>query len=186
MKSILLALGSTAALTASMPQTENLVFVTGSLGGSWYPTGGAIKSTVEGLNDEFSIRVGPCGGLANIKEISIVQAFLEMSNTISAAFATTGREPSTEPMERICNVAHLYLPVVQAAVVDTDMASSNDFKGKRLAVTPRGSTAAQLARLVLSTVDPDYDDLYHVNFASMSDQVNMMKDGQLDGFFQAT
>lgn len=109
-----------------------------------------------------------------------------MSNTISAAHVTTGREPFTEPMERICSVAYLYLPVVQAAVVDTDMASSNVFKGKHLAVTPRVSTAAQLARLVLSTVDPDCDDLDHVNFASMSDTVNMMKDGQLDGFFQAT
>ncbi|MCR9085744.1 MAG: hypothetical protein NXH97_03260 [Rhodobacteraceae bacterium] len=122
MNSILLALGSTDALTALTPQTENLVFVTGSPRGFWCPTGGAIKSTVEGLNDEFSIRVGPCGGLANIKVISIVQAFLEMSNTISAAHATTGREPFTEPMERICNVAHLYLPDVQAAIVDTDMA----------------------------------------------------------------
>lgn len=186
MKNILIALGSAAALTASMAQAENLVFVTGSPGGSWYPTGGAIKSAVEDLNDDISIQVRPGGGLANIKAISLGQAQLGMSNTISAVDAIAGREPFDGPMEGICNVAYLYPQVVQAAVVDTDMTSFNDFEGKRLAVTPRGNTAEQLARLVLSTVDLDYDDLDQVNFASMSDQVNMMKDGQVDGFFQAT
>lgn len=67
MNSILLALGLTDALTASMAQTESLVFVTGSPGGSWYPTGGAVKSTVEGFDDDNLIQAGPGGGLANIK-----------------------------------------------------------------------------------------------------------------------
>ncbi len=165
---------------------ETLEFVTGSPGGSWYPTGGAIKSAVEDMFDDVSIQVRPGGGLANIKAIGLGKAQLGMSNTISAVDARLGKEPFEGPIENICNVAYLYPQVIQAAVVDMDMKSFEDFRTKRLAVTPRGNTAEQLARLTLEAAGLSYDDLGQVNFASMSDQVNMMKDGQVDGFFQAT
>ncbi|MGP1254803.1 MAG: TAXI family TRAP transporter solute-binding subunit [Kiloniellales bacterium] len=165
---------------------ENLVFVTGSPGGSWYPTGGAIKAAVEDIFDDISIQVRPGGGLANLQAVSQGIAQLGMSNNISAVDAMQGREPFTEPMNGICNVAYLYPQVIQAAVVNPEITSFEELAGRRLAVTPRGNTAEQLARLTLSTVGLDYDDLDQVNFASMSDQVNMMKDGQVDGFFQAT
>ena len=182
-------LTAVAALALSTPaafaQTD-LIFVTGSPGGSWYPTGGAIKSAVEGLFDDVSIQVRPGGGLANIQAIGQGLAQLGMSNTISAVDAAAGRAPFEAPVENICNVAYLYPQVIQAAVTNMEIETFEQFAGGRLAVTPRGNTAEQLARLTLETVGLTYDDLDQVNFASMSDQVNMMKDGQVDGFFQAT
>ena len=182
-----LTIGLVAAIAAAPAVAEErLVFVTGSPGGSWFPTGGAIKAAVEELFDDVSVQVRPGGGLANIQAVSEGLAQLGMSNSISAVDATLGREPFAEPIDEICNVAYLYPQVIQAAVVNPEITSFEDFAGKRLAVTPRGNTAEQLARLTLSTVGLSYDDLDQVNFASMSDQVNMMKDGQVDGFFQAT
>lgn len=171
---------------AAAAEAENLTFVTGSPGGSWYPTGGAIKSAVEELFDDIQIQVRPGGGLANIKAISVGKAHLGMSNTISAVDANLGKAPFDAPVTNICNVAYLYPQVIQAAVVNMDIKSFEDFQDKRLAVTPRGNTAEQLAQLTLKAAGLTYDDLDQVNFASMSDQVNMMKDGQVDGFFQAT
>lgn len=185
-RSITCTIGALALLGATPALAADLVFVTGSPGGSWYPTGGAVKAATEDLFGDVTIQVRPGGGLANIKAISLGKADLGMSNTISAVDASLGKEPFTEPMEGICNVAYLYPQVIQAAVVNLDIRSFEDFRGHKLAVTPRGNTAEQLARLVLSTVDLTYDDLDQVNYASMSDQVNMMKDGQVDGFFQAT
>jgi len=182
----LTAIGFVALLGAASATAENLVIVTGRPGGSWYPAGGAIKSAGEDLNDDISVQVRPGGGLANIKAIGKGIAHLGMSNTISAVDATKGKPPFDEPVEGICNVAYLYPQVIQAAVVNMDVKSFADLKGKRLATTPKGNTAEQLARMVLSTVDLTYDDLDQINYASMSDQVNMMKDGQVDGFFQAT
>ena len=182
-----LTIGLVAAIAAAPAVAEErLVFVTGSPGGSWFPTGGAIKAAVEELFDDVSVQVRPGGGLANIQAVSEGLAQLGMSNSISAVDASLGREPFAEPVDDICNVAYLYPQVIQAAVVNPEITSFEDFAGKRLAVTPRGNTAEQLARLTLSTVGLSYDDLDQVNFASMSDQVNMMKDGQVDGFFQAT
>ena len=174
------------ALAGPAAAQSQLVFVTGSPGGSWYPTGGAIKAAVEDLFDDVSIQVRPGGGLANIQAIGEGLAQLGMSNTISAVDAAAGRAPFEAPVENICNVAYLYPQVIQAAVTDTSIDSFEALADRRLAVTPRGNTAEQLARLTLETVGLDYDDLDQVNFASMSDQVNMMKDGQVDGFFQAT
>ena len=187
LKRLHLTIGLVAAIAAAPAAAkERLVFVTGSPGGSWFPTGGAIKAAVEELFDDVSVQVRPGGGLANIEAVSKGLAQLGMSNSISAVDATLGREPFAEPVDDICNVAYLYPQVIQAAVVNPDITSFEDFAGRRLAVTPRGNTAEQLARLTLSTVGLSYDDLDQVNFASMSDQVNMMKDGQVDGFFQAT
>lgn len=175
-----LSILSTGAMAA------DVVFVTGSPGGSWYPTGGAIKAAVEDIFDDVSVQVRPGGGLANIQAIGQGLAQFGMSNTISAVDATLGKEPFEQPITNICNVAYLYPQVIQAAVTDMDINTFEEFAQKKLAVTPRGNTAEQLARLTLSTVGLSYDDLDQVNFASMSDQVNMMKDGQVDGFFQAT
>lgn len=174
------------SLTATAATADNLVFVTGSPGGSWYPTGGAIKAAVEDIFDDVSVQVRPGGGLANIQAIGEGLAQFGMSNTISAVDATLGKEPFEQPITNICNVAYLYPQVIQAAVTDMEIDTFEEFASRKLAVTPRGNTAEQLARLTLSTVDLTYDDLDQVNFASMSDQVNMMKDGQVDGFFQAT
>lgn len=173
-------------VTATAATADNLVFVTGSPGGSWYPTGGAIKAAVEDIFDDVSVQVRPGGGLANIQAIGEGLAQFGMSNTISAVDATLGKEPFEQPISNICNVAYLYPQVIQAAVTDLEIDSFEEFAERKLAVTPRGNTAEQLARLTLSTVGLTYDDLDQVNFASMSDQVNMMKDGQVDGFFQAT
>ncbi|MCG8592942.1 MAG: hypothetical protein MI785_01020 [Kiloniellales bacterium] len=79
-----LAIGLIAAIAAAPAAAEEkLVFVTGSPGGSWFPTGGAIKAAVEELFDGISVQVRPGGGLANIKAVSKGLAQLGMSNSIS-------------------------------------------------------------------------------------------------------
>jgi len=178
--------GVALSVMCTVAVADDVVFVTGSPGGSWYPTGGAIKAAVEDIFDDVSVQVRPGGGLANIQAIGQGLAHFGMSNTISAVDATLGKEPFEQPISNICNVAYLYPQVIQAAVTDMDIDTFDEFVDKKLAVTPKGNTAEQLARLTLSTVGLSYDDLDQVNFASMSDQVNMMKDGQVDGFFQAT
>lgn len=186
-RKVTIGIGFIAAMAAAPAMAnERLVFLTGSPGGSWFPLGGAIKAAVEDIFDDVVIQVRPGGGLANIKAIELGRAQLALSNTISAVDASFGRAPFEGPTQNICNVAYLYPQVIQAAVTDMDIVTMSDFVGKRLAVVPTGATAEQVARLVLSTVDMSYDDLGQVNFASMSDQVNMMKDGQVDGFFQTT
>lgn len=165
---------------------SDLTFVTGSQGGTWYPAGGAIKSAVEDLTNDVSVKVRPGSGLANLQAVEMGRAQLAMSNTISAVDAVNGKPPFKKPLNKVCNVAYLYPQAIQPVVVNTEITKLEELVGHKLAVTPRGNTAEQLAKLTLDAVGVQYDDLSRVSFASMSDQVNMMKDGQVDGFFQAT
>lgn len=171
---------------AASAEAKELVMVTGSQGGTWYPLGGAIKSYAEKAVQDISIQVRPGGGVANVKAIATGKAQLGIGNTISTVDAIHGRDPFTEPVKNVCHIAYMYPQFIQGVVVNMDMKSFADFKGRRLAVVQRGNTAEQVARMILETYGLTYNDLDKVNFASMSDQVNMMKDGQVDGFFQTT
>jgi TRAP transporter TAXI family solute receptor len=177
-----------AALMAfSAPaMAESLIMVTGSQGGTWFPLGGAIKGIVEDAMPDYSIQVRPGGGLSNLKAIEAGQAHIAVGNTISTVDARQGREPFTAPVEAACNLGYMYPQYIQAVAVNMDIQTMADLEGRRMAVTPRGATAEQVARQTLGSYGLSYDDLDTVEFAAMTDQVNMMKDGQVDAFFQAT
>lgn len=177
----------TALGLASTAPAETLTFVTSTPGGSWYPAGGAIKTAVEDLFDDIQINIRPGGGLANIKSISLKKADLGLSSTISAVDAHLGKPPFDEPVTNICNVAYLYPQVLQVPVrTDSGIESFEDFAGKRFSVAPPGTTAEQILRMVLESAGLTYDDLDQINFSSVSDQSNMMKDGQIDSVFLTT
>lgn len=167
-------------------QSQDLIMVTGSQGGTWYPMGGAIKTEVEKALADVNVQVRPGGGIANIKAIGTGKAHLGVGNTISTVDAINGRDPFGSPVENVCHISYMYPQYIQGVVVNMDMKTYDDFKDRNLAVVQRGNTAEQVARMVLQIHGLNYNDLNKVNFASMSDQVNMMKDGQVDGFFQTT
>ena len=176
-----------ALMTAAAPaMAENLIMVTGSQGGTWFPLGGAIKGIVEDALPDMSIQVRPGGGLSNLKAIEAGQAHLAVGNTISTVDARQGREPFNAPVANACNLGYMYPQYIQAVAVNMDIETIADLEGKRLATTPRGATAEQVARQTLGAYGLSYDSLEAVEFAAMTDQVNMMKDGQVDAFFQAT
>ena len=60
------------------------------------------------------------------------------------------------------------------------LVSIADLRGKSIATLPKGNTTEVAARSILGLYDLTYDDLRKINFASITDQVNMMKDGQID------
>ena len=61
-----------------------------------------------------------------------------------------------------------------------------DLKGKAMVTLPRGNTTELGARALLKTEGMTYDTMSKVNFASISDGVNMMKDGQVDAMMTIT
>src|SRR5690606_29380406 len=80
----------------------------------------------------------------------------------------------------ICNMAAFYQQYAQLASVNESIKSWADLKGKKFATLPRGNTTEVAAQQLLKAAGLTYDDLALVNFASITDQVNMAKDGQVD------
>jgi hypothetical protein len=175
-----------AAALATPVQAEKLVFLTGSQGGTWFPMGGSMKNQIEQRLDGLDIQVRPGASLANVVAVDSGQAQLALGSSISTVDAIKGEGSFSKPVKNVCNVAKLYPFIVQALATDMEMQTPGDFKGQAMSVNPKGNASEVTARMVLKSHDVTYEDLTKVNYASMSDQANMMKDGQVDGFIQTT
>jgi TRAP transporter TAXI family solute receptor len=166
--------------------SERLTFMTGPAGGTWYPLGGAVKQLLEEEIENLQIVLRPGAGLINIKGISTGKAELAWGNVISTVDAIHGRPPFQKPIENLCNLAAFYYQYAQIPVRDVTLSSIADLRGKSVATLPRGNTTEVAARSILGLYDLVYDDLEKINFVSITDQVNMMKDGQVDAIMLAT
>ena len=180
---VLLAIGVTLGSPA---HSQRLTFMTGPAGGTWYPLGGAVKQLLEQEIEGLKIVIRPGAGLINIKGIATGKAQLAWGNVISTVDAIHGRPPFKTKITGLCNIAAFYYQFAQIPVTDLSIKSVADFRGKALATLPRGNTTEVATRDILSIYNLTYDDLGKINFASLSDQVNMMKDGQIDGFIVAS
>src|SRR5918995_2758240 len=87
---------------------ENLRFMTGPQGGSWYPMGGAIKNVVEKAVPDTSLQVMPGAGIANVKAVQAGKADLAFANSVSTVDAINGKPPFEEQADNVCNLATLY------------------------------------------------------------------------------
>ena len=102
------------------------------------------------------------------------------SLVMSAVDAVNGNEPFEDKLADICNLGSFYNNYMQVTTTDDSIQSVADLKGKALVTLPRGNTTELGARALLKAAGLSYESLGKVNFASISDGVNMMKDGQVD------
>lgn len=183
-----IALAATGMLgIASAPASaEDIVFMTGPAGGSWYPLGGAIKNILEEEVDGLNVTIRPGAGLINLKGVSSGKAHMGWSLVMSAVDGVNGNEPFDGPLKNICNLGSFYDNYLQVTTTNEAVNTIADMKGKALVTLPRGNTTELGTRALLKSENLTYDDLSKVNFASITDGVNMMKDGQVDAMATIT
>lgn len=171
---------------AGAAEAQQLRFMTGPQGGSWYPLGGAIQNmAAEALG--ANIMVMPGGGVANVQGVQNGQSDFGFGNSISTVDAVNGREPFEGPTDNVCNLATLYPQYFQMVVVqDQGIESVEDFRGRRLITQPVGNTAEQVIRMILDVGGMSYDDMRAVDYVSYSDGVSLMQDGNAEIFTLGT
>lgn len=174
------------ALGASPSSAERLVFMTGPAGGTWFPLGAAVQKVLQDEVSGLTVDLRPGAGLINIRGVAEGKADLGWGNVISTVDARNGIAPFDSKITSVCNVASFYTQYAQLVSVSSDIKSWGDMKGKKFATLPRGNTTEIAAQNLLGAVDLTYKDLSLVNYASVSDQVNMAKDGQVDAIFVVT
>ena len=175
-----LAFAGSLGMTAAPAVAEDIVFMTGPAGGSWYPLGGAIKNILEAEIPGMNVTIRPGAGLINLKGVSGGKAQMGFSLVMSAVDGLNGKPPFEEKLGDICNLGSLYNNFLQVPTTDFSFNSAADLKDKKLVTLPRGNTTEVGARALLRAAGLSYDDMSKVNFASISDGVNMLKDGQAD------
>ncbi len=166
---------------AATASAKDITFMTGPAGGTWFPLGGATKQFLEKDIDGLNVTIRPGAGLLNVKGIATGKAHIAWGNVISTVDALQGKAPFKKKHSGLCNIGALYMQYAQVPVTDMSVNTIGDLKGKRLATLPRGNTTEVATQMLLGTNGMTYKDLSKVNFASITDQINMMKDGQIDG-----
>ncbi|MEM7022881.1 MAG: TAXI family TRAP transporter solute-binding subunit, partial [Pseudomonadota bacterium] len=182
------AVAAAAAVTLSgAASAENLRFMTGPQGGSWYPMGGAIKNVVEEDVPDTSMQVMPGAGIANVKAIQAGKADVAFANSVSTVDAINGKPPFEEAATNVCHVATLYPQFFQIVTTqDTGIESIGQVKGRELTTQPTGNTGEAITKHLLEASGFTYDDLSGTDFVSYNDSVALLKDGNSEVFTLGT
>ena len=179
----ILLTAAAVALGAGTASAENLRFMTGPQGGSWYPMGGAIKNVVEEAVPDTSLQVMPGAGIANVKAIEVGKADIAFANSVSTVDAINGNPPFEEKATNVCHLATLYPQYYQiVTTADTGIESVEQIKGRELTTQPSGNTGEAITKHLLEASSLTYDDLSGTSFVSYNDSVALLKDGNSEVF----
>jgi TRAP transporter TAXI family solute receptor len=165
----------------------DLKMMTGPMGGSWYPLGGAIADAVQKEIPGVTMSVAPGGGIANVEGVELGKCDIGFSNSSSAVDGLYGRPPFKKKMENMRQLANLYPQYFQMVVrEDSGIKSVADLKGKSIAPGPKGHTGELLAQQVLEIYGLSYKDMAKIHHVQYSDSVSLMKDGHAHAFILGT
>jgi TRAP transporter TAXI family solute receptor len=164
-----------------------LKMMTGPMGGSWYPLGGAIMNAVQKEIPGATISVTLGGGMANVEALELGKCDIGFSNSSSAVDGLYGRPPFKKKMENMRQLANLYPQYFQMVVTEASgIKSVADLKGKNIAPGPKGHTGELLAQQVLEVYGLSYKDMAKIHHVQYSDSVSLMKDGHAHAYILGT
>jgi len=176
-----------ASSPTSLAQKFDLKMMTGPMGGSWYPLGGAIADAIQKEIPGVTLAVSPGGGVGNVEAIEIGKCDIGFSNSSSGVDGVYGRPPFKQKMPNMRQLASLYPQYFQIVVTEASgIKSVVDLKGKAISPGPKGHTGEFAARQVLEIYGLSYKDMSKVHHVQYSDTVALMKDGHCDGWMLCT
>jgi uncharacterized protein len=165
----------------------DLKMITGPMGGSWYPLGGAIAELIQKNTPGSTVSVAPGGGMANVVGVQEGKADIGFGNSSSSVDGVEGREPFKAPTKNVMQLANLYPQYFQIFVLkDSDIKSVADLKGKAICPGPKGHTGELVSRQILDVYGLSYKDMSKVNHVSYSDAGALMKDGHAHAWLPGT
>jgi hypothetical protein len=172
---------------ASFAQKFDLKMMTGPMGGSWYPLGGAIADAIQKEIPGVTLAVSPGGGVGNVEAIEFGKCDIGFSNSSSGVDGVYGRPPFKQKMTQMRQLANLYPQFFQIVVLEgSGINSVSDLKGKAISPGPKGHTGEFAARQALEIYGLSYKDMSKVHHVGYSDTVSLMKDGHCDGWLLCT
>jgi len=174
-------------LISSGQEKVDLKMMTGPMGGSWIPLGGAIAELIQKNIPGTTVSVSPGGGMANVVGVEGGKADIGFGNSSSSVDGLMGREPFKAPTKNVMQLANLYPQYFQMVVLeDLGIKSVSDLKGKGICPGPKGHTGELLSQQVLQIYGLSYKDMAKVNHVSYADAVSLMKDGHAQGYLLGT
>jgi TRAP transporter TAXI family solute receptor len=184
---VVIGLSLLAFSSGAFAQKFDLKMMTGPMGGSWYPLGGAIAEAIQKEIPGVTMAVSPGGGVGNVEGIELGKCDIGFSNSSSGVDGVYGRPPFKKKMTQMRQLANLYPQYFQiVALEDRGIKSVADLKGKSISPGPKGHTGEFAATQVLEIYGLSYKDMSKVHHVQYSDTVALMKDGHCDAWLLCT
>jgi len=176
----------------SVPNRVDLTIVGGSIGGAWAAIGEGVGEVVRrsfpGSNTAYEVGQEA----ANLALVSAGKVQLGIAHTGLIKMASEGQPPFDRKMDNLRAITVLYGEAAQHFLIkaDTGITSFEDLKTKKYPLKLNLNTADSFMEIVgkkcLEAYGITYDDIKSwggsVDFMSMSNSIDLMRDGKLEAY----
>jgi hypothetical protein len=173
---VLLAVVLTACASRVSGGERTILIASGTSTSQWYPLSAGICHYI---TEYDAVAQVTSGGIENGTLVGQLDMGFGLINSNAAYSAKNGAWPYAETYD-ISAVAQLYTCAVQIVVFDdSDITSVEDLRGRRVVLSPAGSSLYMAALDILAAYGISEQDLHGVKM-SYSEGVTAMRDGHCD------
>src|SRR5262245_23386613 len=189
MRWLVLALGL-AAITALPARAEtNLVILTGSTSGVYYPLGNAASNifmkSIPGVRASVQVTQGSVENLKLLQAGDGELAF-SLGDMISAAWRGNAEAGFPTPHDKLRGMAAIYRNYIQVVVSEASgIKTLAELKGKRVSVGPPQSGSEVQARTIFAAAGVRYQDFARTDYLPFGQSAKMIEKGELDATLQS-
>ncbi|BBK30719.1 hypothetical protein EDC65_1843 [Stella humosa] len=174
----------TAAAQMPAPKQQFMSMATSSVGGSWFPLGGAMAKTITDAYPQLKITAEVTGGTGdNLKLLKNGQVELALSTNDMAYLATKGEGAfKGAPINNFKGLLGGHAIIWQVYTLKSSgIRSLKDFKGKRLSLGAAGSIGGPTGQIVMEAYGLKMNTDWKPEYLGHSDGPGALLDGRVDG-----
>ena len=189
MKRLFFAAGLALFCSAPAPAQTNLVILTGSTSGVYYPLGNALSSifikSIPGARSNVQVTQGSVENL-RLLEAGDGELAFSLGDTVSAAWKGNTEAGFGAPLTKLRGVAAIYHNYIQLVASEASGAKTlADLKGKRVSVGPKQSGTELNARAIFAAAGVTYADFARTDYLPFGQSAKMIEKGDLDATLQS-
>ena len=190
---VLFLIGSLCVSKVDAEQIEGrtvaLTIGTGSIGGVYFPTGGAICLNVNRILSKIEPQQPHCsveptvGSVYNISQLAGGELQLGIAQSDVVSKAWTGKSPFETPVKDLRSIISLYTETITlVARQDAGIKTLTDLKGKRINLGKRGSGTERTAQEIFGACGLGANDLAAVHNMGAERAAEALRTNNIDAF----
>jgi uncharacterized protein len=189
MQRLFLALGMTIALAMPAAAQSDIVILTGSTSGVYYPLGNALSTVfiraIPGARSSVQVTQGSVENL-RLLEAGDGELAFSLGDTVSAAWKGNAEAGFKAPLAKLRGVAAIYRNHIQLVASEASGAKTvTDLKGKRVSVGPKQSGTELNARAIFAAAGVSYGDFARTDYLPFGQSAKLIEKGDLDATLQS-
>ena len=173
---------STASAGMAQPKDQFMSLATSSVGGSWFPLGGAMASVITKQYPGLKITAEVTGGTNdNLKLIKNQKVELALSTNSSAFLAFEGKAPFKQKIANMRGLLGGHMIVWQVYTLKKNGINKiGDLKGKRISLGAAGSIGNSVGKIVIEAHGLKMNKDWSPEYISHGDGPGALRDGRVD------